>query len=132
MPTYLDNLAEWVRQRESTTRKQDKNLVAFLAIKDDVRLAIEAGYSLRTIWEHLHECGKIAYRYETFLRHVHRHIKGSMVARQKGGTAPAPSAREVEQAPVAPKPKPETPASPRKPEATGFTFNPVPNPSELV
>jgi hypothetical protein len=73
--SYTDELAEWVKKREATRPRQDKNVVAFLALRDDVKSAIEAGYSLLTIWEHLHEKGRIPYRYETFLKHVRRHIK---------------------------------------------------------
>lgn len=49
-------------------------MVAFLAVRADVQEAIAAGYAVKTIWEHLHETGKIPYRYETFLKHVRRYI----------------------------------------------------------
>lgn len=72
---YTDQLAEWVKKREKSRPRQDKGLVAFIAVKDDITEAIDAGYALKTIWEHLHETGKIPYRYETFLKHVKKHIK---------------------------------------------------------
>ncbi|MBU0791961.1 MAG: TraK family protein, partial [Gammaproteobacteria bacterium] len=77
--SYTDELAEWVKKREASRPRQDKSLVAFLAVRDDIHEAIDAGYSLKTIWEHLHEQGKIPYRYETFLKHVNKHIKGGKV-----------------------------------------------------
>ncbi|MDO9013673.1 MAG: TraK family protein, partial [Polynucleobacter sp.] len=46
--TYPEQLGEWVKRRESTQR--DKNLVAFLAVRDDVKAAVEAGYSVKTVW----------------------------------------------------------------------------------
>lgn len=72
---YTDQLAEWVKKREKSRPRQDKGLVAFIAVKEDISEAIDAGYALKTIWEHLHETGKIPYRYETFLKHVKKHIK---------------------------------------------------------
>ena len=45
--SYPEQLAEWVKRREST--KRDKNLVAFLAVRDDVKLAVDAGYAVKTI-----------------------------------------------------------------------------------
>lgn len=74
--TFPQELAEWVKKRETIRARQDKNLVAFLALKSDVQAAMNAGYSLLTIWEHLHDQAKLPYRYETFLKHVRRHIKG--------------------------------------------------------
>ncbi|WP_419605606.1 TraK family protein [Thiolapillus sp.] len=56
-------------------RRQDLAAVAFMAIREDVKAAIGAGYAQKTIWAHLHEIGKIPYRYETFLKHVRKHIK---------------------------------------------------------
>ncbi|MCU1533291.1 MAG: TraK protein of transfer system [Arthrobacter sp.] len=73
--TFPQELAEWVKKREASRARQDKNLVAFLALKSDVQAAMDAGYSLLTIWEHLHDKAKIPYRYETFVKHVRRHIK---------------------------------------------------------
>jgi len=77
MPSsYTEELAEWVKKREAAKpKRQDKNWVAFLAVSNDVKAAIVAGYSLTTIWEHLHETGKIQVRYETFAKYVRRHIK---------------------------------------------------------
>ena len=48
--SYPEELAEWVKKREATRPRQDKNVVAFLALKSDVQDAIAAGYSLLTIW----------------------------------------------------------------------------------
>lgn len=72
---YTDELAEWVTKREKTRPRQDKGLVAFIAVKADIAEAIDAGYALKTIWAHLNDTGKIPYRYETFLKHVKKHIK---------------------------------------------------------
>lgn len=70
---YPEALAEWVQQQAATHPRQDRNVVAFLAVRADTQAAIAAGYSLKTIWAHLYATGKIAFRYETFLRHIRRH-----------------------------------------------------------
>ena len=72
--TYTDELGEWVKKRKEKRPKQDLATVAFMAVLEDVKAAIEAGYAQKTIWAHLHEIGKIPYRYETFLKHVRKHI----------------------------------------------------------
>lgn len=72
---YTETLSEWVKKRETTRTKRDIHKIAFLAVRADVKAAIEAGYSLKTIWEHMTETGKITYRYETFLKHVNRRSK---------------------------------------------------------
>lgn len=71
--SYPDELAEWVRKRESGGR--DKNLVAFHAVKGDVMLAIAAGFAVKTIWANMKETGRVAFGYETFLGYVHRLLK---------------------------------------------------------
>ncbi len=125
--SYTEELAEWVKKREATRPRQDKNVVAFLAIKEDVQAAITAGYSLLTIWEHLHEKGRIPYRYETFLKHVRRYIKGRPPV-VGAGIEPMKS-NEPQPAPN----KPVVKKQPAKPEApSGFTFNPIPNKEDLL
>lgn len=110
---YTDQLAEWVRKREKSRPRQDKGLVAFISVKEDIAEAIDAGYALKTIWEHLHETGKIPYRYETFLKHVKKHI------RQKSKVAATPvkgvDEPKAEQQPAAKAPKTAKPdGGPRK------------------
>ncbi|WP_109246555.1 TraK family protein, partial [Massilia glaciei] len=73
---YSDELAAWIKQRKSTRR--EKNLVAFLAVRDDVKQAIEEGYAITTIWENLHEGKRIAFCYNTFLTYINRHIRHSV------------------------------------------------------
>lgn len=71
--TYPELLGEWVKRRESA--KRDKNLVAFLAVRDDVKEAVDAGYAVKTIWANMHEEKRVAFGYDTFLNYVNRHIR---------------------------------------------------------
>jgi hypothetical protein len=74
--TYLTDLREWVDKKKGlNSSRANSARVVFLAIRDDVKLAIDAGYSLVTIWEHMHETGRVTTTYETFRRHVKRFIK---------------------------------------------------------
>lgn len=128
--TYTQELAEWVTRGETSRPRQDKNVVAFLAVKSDIQAAISAGYSLMTIWAHLHAKGTIAYRYETFLKHVRRHLKAPSpgVNRQAGMEAMNPA---EPQAPSKTEPR-ATPHPPKPGPAAGFIFNPIPNKEELL
>lgn len=120
--SYTDELAAWVKKRDATRPRQDKNVVAFLAIKEDVRSAIEAGYSKLTIWEHLHEVGKIPYLYETFLKHIRRHLKDRPVVKEVKIEVKPAALNNV-----------QTNVQTEKPVAqAGFVFNPVPNKQELL
>ena len=72
---YTEELAAWADQKAEKRRRQDAAAVAFLAVKADVIEAMEAGYALTTIYEHMHETGRVKNSYETFRRHVQRFVK---------------------------------------------------------
>lgn len=127
--SYTDQLAEWVKEKKSTPR--NKNLVAFLAVRTDVKAALDAGYPVKTVWENMHELKRIEFGYDTFLNYVNRQIRrpqansSAPLVEQKSPTASkASKARQPEDA-IKPtkKTKPGT--------LPGFAFNPVPNIEEL-
>lgn len=119
--TYPELLGEWVKQRESTRR--DKNLVAFLAVRDDVKAAVEAGYAVKTVWTNMHESKRIMFGYDTFLNYVNRLIRrpqvdqtvttDSSITPSKVGKKTAAKAKPAE-------------------TATGFNYNPIPNKEDLL
>ena len=76
--SYTDQLEEWVKQKKGSAR--DKHLVTFLAIKEDVRLAMNAGYSAKTIWQNMRELGRVSFTYALFLKYVSLHIKDNSKA----------------------------------------------------
>lgn len=110
---YPDQLGAWVRQRTASTR--DRNLVAFLAVRDDVHAALDAGYPVKTIWSNLHEAGRINVSYTAFLRYVKKFNVRTAVEKPVPESSP-PSAR--------PASRPDKPAS--------FVFNPTPRKEELL
>jgi hypothetical protein len=130
--SYPEQLAEWVKRREST--KRDKNLVAFLAVRDDIKLAVDAGYAVKTIWANMHEENRVGFGYDTFLNHVNRHIRSKSYKPADpvpAKTEPQPAIergrRDQRIAPISPGPKVKAPDTP-----TGFTFNSEPNVKELI
>lgn len=124
--TYPEELAEWVKGREARKPRQDKHVVAFLAAKSDVQAALNAGYTMKTIWEHMKETGRLHCRYETFTQHVKRYIKAvppaATPASQAKGTKPEPKAAPPASAP--PKSEP--------PKIGGFTFDATPKKEDLL
>ncbi|MES3021659.1 MAG: TraK family protein [Pseudomonadota bacterium] len=130
--TYSDELGNWIKRRNSTRR--DRNLVAFLAVRDDVEQALEAGYAITTIWGNLYERKRINFGYDTFLNYINRHIRRKVV--QLAEEAPA---RPVPQLLNKPTPSIQNARSEnsrrpiRKPGAlSGFTFNAMPTKEDLI
>ncbi|MCU7799117.1 MAG: TraK family protein [gamma proteobacterium symbiont of Lucinoma myriamae] len=121
---YTDELAKWVEKRKSSSRR-DKNTVAFLAVRDDVLSALEAGYSVKTVWEHMHENGRIKYAYETFLKHVKRfkEKKTDQVQITKPVSLKEKTTRGQ---------KIKTTKTSVAPKTKGFTFDSKPNKEDLL
>ena len=113
---YPEQLGAWLRRRQ--TSRRDRNLAAFLAAADDVRAALRSGYPMKTIWTNLFESKRIAFRYDAFLRYVHRYIFSA-----DGSSPYAPNQKQPPQKIIA--------ATSSKHQA-GFMFNPVPNKEELL
>ncbi len=132
MNTFLEELAKWATgARQTTSPRRKETLAAFLAVRADVKEAIAAGYALKTIWEHMKETGRVSFRYETFLRHVRRHITNAPPERPK---QPAPMISEV-QAKGGDESKPKALTEPKKsgvPSVGCFNFDPTPNKEELL
>ena len=129
--SYTEELSDWVSKRKAQRPRQDKNIVAFLAVTGDVKAALDAGYSMKTIWEHLHETGRIEYRYETFTLHVKRHIRAKPLA---GNQVEQQQEQSKPQAPTAATKPDQAQSEPRKtppPSVGGFTFNATPKKEDL-
>jgi hypothetical protein len=109
-----------------------RNRAAFLALRGEVKQAIDDGWPVKTIWETLHDEEKVAFSYQAFRGYVNRLILSPpangeatppVVADQSGQAAP----RSVPQSA-------RTPAEwqPKKLAATGFTFNRTPKKEDLL
>jgi hypothetical protein len=130
--TYPEVLADWVKREDAS--RPDRNIVAFLAVREEVREAVDAGYSITAIWKNMRADGRIAASYETFRRHMKRYLRPVSEAASaalpptstsKDGANPAQAALRLPGAAA----KPQT----KSPDAiSGFTFNPKPNLEDLI
>ena len=50
------------------------NRAAFLALRQDIKDAMADGWNVMSIWETLHEEGKVSFGYEAFRKYVNRLI----------------------------------------------------------
>jgi hypothetical protein len=126
---FSKQLAQWVEQQGLV--RSDRNLVAFMAVRDDVKMALDAGYAIKTVWANLRETSRIDLSYKTFLNYVRR-VLGPMQEHAAASpirpTSPATSTVQplphssAESTPVRVMPLP----------MPGFTYNPVPNKEELL
>ena len=79
---YLDDLSEWAgkypkRWRGSVT-------TAFMAVKEDVKTGLDAGYGIKMIWRHMQETGRIDCSYKTFYLYTQRYIRQAEDKDDKG------------------------------------------------
>ncbi|EPI9345916.1 TraK family protein [Escherichia coli] len=132
---YLADLQKWVAEKKGLNGSSANTArVVFLAIRDDVKKAIDAGYALTTIWEHMHDTGRVTTSYETFRRHVKRYIYEYKAAAASAENRPERAAvkKESQKAGTSPGKSltPEKPPVQREaPTSTGsqlptFQFNP--------
>jgi hypothetical protein len=132
---YNEQLAEWVRQRTQSARR-DRNRVAFLAVKEDVREALDEGWPVKTIWAHMTEQQRIGFGYDTFLVYVKRYLRpaaeptarrtrrpGAPPLAAKNPPPPERTLSETAHAPV---------HAPVEDKLPVFTFNAAPNREELI
>ncbi|CAB3944002.1 MULTISPECIES: TraK family protein [Pseudomonadota] len=83
-------LAARLKREQKARRLTRKDyLPAFMAARSNVMEAMAAGFALRIIWEHMHEIGRIPFRYETFLKYVRKHITNAPA----GPARPAPKGK---------------------------------------
>lgn len=109
-----------------------RNRAAFLALRGEVKQAIDDGWPVKTIWETLHDEEKVAFSYQAFRGYVNRLILSPSA---NGEATPLVVADQPRQA--APRLVPQlarTPAEwkPEKLAATGFTFNRTPKKEDLL
>lgn len=122
------NLSARIAERTGlkTPSRNAKNRAAFLAQRQDIKQALEDGWPVKTIWETLHEEGKIPFSYQAFRGYVNRLI----LSHEKdllANTTPIETANTGQSN----QPSTEKNQKPSTPGIQGFTFNPVPNKEEL-
>lgn len=100
---------------------ENQNRAIFLALRPDVKQALEDGWPIKSIWETLHEEGKVTFGYDAFRRYTKRLILLS------AGQKPTPE--PPGQSSVTKIVKPKTTETPL---IGGFTFNPSPKKEDLI
>ena len=119
---FSEELGEWLSRKNRTQR--DRNLVAFLAVLDDVKDGLKTGYSAKSVWAYLLESKRIEFGYDTFLNYANRFIDSEQrdQVATKCQTASKPLAPDI-----APNRTASTAAKAIKSEVQAkFVFNPVP------
>jgi len=123
---YAEQLGQWVKLRQSTRR--DKNVAAFLAVRDDAKVAIEAGHAIKTVWKNMREAQRIEFSYNTFCIYVKRFVRQPEMPLPQG---PEKSVARKGSEDAAPKSS-AIPAAASAQPAAGFTFNATPRKEDLL
>jgi hypothetical protein len=148
------SLSERIAERMSTTQptQAGKNRAAFLAVRDDVKKALDDGWPVKVVWATLREEGRIEFKYDAFIKYVNQLVRNTEPPARPTAPAepttatPAPKAatRSASSSPatapaVTPKPAAPAPASSAsepdsKPagKIPSFNFNPTPNKEDLL
>ncbi|WP_367607872.1 TraK family protein [Legionella sp. W05-934-2] len=104
-------LSERVIQNLSEKKNKRSNAkIEFLALKEDIQEALDKGCSMKAVWETLSDEGQISFGYKAFRHYVLKLIKSEQENTKDD--------KQRENKP--------------KNEIKGFTFNPIPNPEELL
>ncbi len=123
-----------VRIAERTAQKKPsrngQNRATFLAIRGDVKQALDDGWPVKTIWETLHEEGKVSFSYQAFRGYANRLILSSPASRTTVSTPMAVDSRIGRQ--HGPATAPATEKNPGGPTTSGFTFNRTPKKEDLL
>ena len=125
-----ERIAERVKAKKPS--KIGKNRAAFLAVRDDVKQALDDGWPVKTIWETLHEEGKITFNYDAFIGYVNRLIRCGK-QNQAAASPLAPAAadqRKGSNDQIAKGPPVKKPAPP--PNIGGFKFESIPKKEDLL
>jgi hypothetical protein len=122
-PSLSDRIA--ARMAEKKPAQGGQNRAAFLALRDEIRAAMEDGWSVKVIWETLRDEGKISFSYPAFCGYANRLILSPHQAKavKVETTAVTESNQATKQTPKQ--------VEKKKPQATGFTFNSDPNKEDL-
>ena len=127
--SYPDELLKWLKEQNWVPR--NFHLVLFLKVREDVRAALVAGYSVKHIWTCLREADRIQCSYSRFLFHVN-------CMRGKGKPALRPAAARTVALAAGTEKLPEPGGASTGGRAQGgksatraFVFNPVPDPKIL-
>ena len=120
------SLSERIAQRVQSTKtnRARDNLLAFLALRDDIKKALNDSYTKKEIWETLRDEQKIAFGYISFTRYVNRLILGGD---KQDKSTKMETSKTVEQPSHKPddKQKQVTPKEKKEDVIKNFVFKPI-------
>jgi hypothetical protein len=133
--TKGEKLSVRIAAREVTKKPSPYaiNRAAFLALRQDIKDAMADGWNVMSIWETLHEEGKVSFGYEAFRKYVNRLILLPttivlLSSELEEANVQKEPAVATGQQPMEPLPK-KTTAQPSK--NGGFVFDPEPKKEDL-
>lgn len=112
-----DRIAERIRAKAKQASATERNLSLVLALREEILKAIDDGWPIKTIWDQLHEEGKIDFSYQTFRKYVVR-LK--------------PKPQKVEAGKTKEPQENETTAAEKKQTIKGFEYDPTPKKEDLI
>jgi len=124
------------RAAKQNPSRSAQNRATFLALRADIKQAMEDGWPVKTVWETLQDEGKVSFSYQAFRGYVNRLILTSPAPQPALAVLPAalelPRAAMPEQQvkAVVVEKKPVTIVKPDS--SPGFKFNPVADKKELL
>lgn len=114
-----ERIAARAIKNKSPLSHENENRALFLALRPEIKQAVDDGWPIRTIWETLHEEGKVTCGYDSFRRYTRHLIL----------TPPSQNLKQLEQSDPTRTARPKTDETPR---VSGFTFNPSPKKEDLI
>ncbi|HAT9013812.1 TPA: conjugal transfer protein TraK [Legionella pneumophila subsp. pneumophila] len=118
--SLIENITSSKQSPQRTNTR--KNKVEFLALREDIYEALEKGWSISIIWETLRDEGSFTATYNTFRLYVLKYLNGQKPENTQMETVENRSKKLVEKYSI----KKKAASIP------SFTFNPKPNPEELL
>ena len=104
-------LSERVIQNQSEKNtKRTMAKIQFIALKEDIQEALDKGCSMKAVWETLSDEGQISFGYKAFRHYVLKLIKSAQEVTRDEKQVKSKTTNEIR----------------------GFTYNPIPNPKELL
>ena len=119
----IERVALRLQKRDKSARTVNRAFV--VAHKEEIREALDGGFSVKDVWETLSEEGAVPFGYQAFRRHVNGAI---LNAKPSTSTAPRTPATP---APISKLPAVNKTAGPQTAGIPGFTFDPNPNREDL-
>jgi hypothetical protein len=126
MKTLSERIAARAIDKKPLLSSKELNRAIFLALRPDIIQALDDGWPVRSIWETLHEEGKVTFCYSAFCGYTNRLI------RTQSSHRPEQPTNEPERAGKTAKPGTAKPKTKDTPQISGFTFNPSPKKEDLI